>query len=263
MNDRVQMAWELCQKAHHGQFRKDGKTPYCEHPLEVYRLVVEHSDLDEDAQLAALLHDTLEDTDMEPAEIQKQFGNRVLHMVRKLTKPKPDRGNCDLDESEFRRMVIHDAAAKVVETPERRSTTGIKAADRTANLREMKTQPWEWQEDYLEESERLQATIARHAPAALAVLLDDEIERSRKRILAAPVPRSPGDPTGPMLRPPYTVWVVDWFVAPSSEDRLEPTETFDSLEEAIATAKRRCKEIGAPHAVVYDSRNQVAWHPAA
>ena len=57
---RVREAFRYGRAYHEGQLRKDG-SPYITHPLEVAHLVAELG-LDADSVMAALLHDTIEDT---------------------------------------------------------------------------------------------------------------------------------------------------------------------------------------------------------
>ena len=58
---RIRTAFEFARDSHQGQLRKDG-SPYITHPLEVAHLVAELG-LDSDSIMAALLHDTIEDTE--------------------------------------------------------------------------------------------------------------------------------------------------------------------------------------------------------
>jgi (p)ppGpp synthase/HD superfamily hydrolase len=71
-------------KKHNGQTRKDGVTPYIEHPMSV-ALIASRVSKDEDILIAALLHDVLEDTNTTPEEIQTLFGNRVTKLVVECT----------------------------------------------------------------------------------------------------------------------------------------------------------------------------------
>lgn len=79
---------------HAGQFRKGTTIPFLVHPLAVAGLVLEHGG-DEDAAIAALLHDAPEDCGGQPVldEIRERFGNRVAGFVAEcsepLTLPKP------------------------------------------------------------------------------------------------------------------------------------------------------------------------------
>ena len=64
---RVRDAFDYARSHHEGQLRKDG-SPYITHPLEVAHLVAELG-LDADSIMAALLHDTIEDTDATHEEV--------------------------------------------------------------------------------------------------------------------------------------------------------------------------------------------------
>ena len=84
--NRLRQAYELALAAHEGQQRKDG-TPYIIHPLEVSEICVELN-MDEDAIVTALLHDTVEDTGVRLQQIRQLFGREVSNMVDALTKIK-------------------------------------------------------------------------------------------------------------------------------------------------------------------------------
>ena len=73
--DRVRDAYTYAKEHHDGQLRKDG-SPYITHPLEVAHLVADLG-LDADSIIAALLHDTIEDTDATHEEVAKRFGVTV------------------------------------------------------------------------------------------------------------------------------------------------------------------------------------------
>lgn len=72
--------------AHAGQNRKDGKTPYIEHPLRVAGFLWQHGIQDPDIITAALLHDVVEDTRRTIADILEEFGLGVARLVDDLTK---------------------------------------------------------------------------------------------------------------------------------------------------------------------------------
>lgn len=72
---------------HAGQTRKMTKTPYFLHPMEVAAIVGTMTD-DETVIAAALLHDTVEDTDATLPEIAGRFGERVASLVASETEPK-------------------------------------------------------------------------------------------------------------------------------------------------------------------------------
>ncbi len=81
---RVREAFDYARAHHEGQLRKDG-SPYITHPLEVAHLVAELG-LDADSIMAALLHDTIEDTDATHEEVAKLFTETVADLVEGVTK---------------------------------------------------------------------------------------------------------------------------------------------------------------------------------
>ena len=82
--DRVHKAISLAIKAHDGQLRRSGEEYVC-HPLHVACILVEIG-MDSDAVIAALLHDVVEDTDIELSEISRRFGADVASLVDGVTK---------------------------------------------------------------------------------------------------------------------------------------------------------------------------------
>lgn len=76
----IDRAIRFAALAHKGQVRKGGDQPYIFHPLEVLE-VVSTMTLDDDILCAAVLHDTIEDTDTKISDIRKEFGARVAKLV--------------------------------------------------------------------------------------------------------------------------------------------------------------------------------------
>ena len=133
-NDRenIRAAFELAAEAHHGQRRKAGE-PYIMHPIEVARICVEEIGLGPTAVICALLHDVVEDTDVEAIDIQKKFGDRIARIVDGLTKldglhdkESPQAENL----SKVLRAMLFDVRVVL-----------IKMADRLHNLRTIKSMP--------------------------------------------------------------------------------------------------------------------------
>lgn len=90
MTPRFTQALALAARVHEGQPRKGTPIPYITHPVAVAGLVAQYGG-DEDQQIAALLHDVLEDGGPQYAsEIQTLFGERVLSMVQGCTDGTPD-----------------------------------------------------------------------------------------------------------------------------------------------------------------------------
>ncbi|MFC5067951.1 RelA/SpoT family protein [Flaviflagellibacter deserti] len=79
-------AYVYAMKAHGGQTRASGD-PYFSHPLEVAGILTEFR-LDDASIVAALLHDTIEDTDTTKDEVDRLFGTQIGRLVDGLTKLK-------------------------------------------------------------------------------------------------------------------------------------------------------------------------------
>ena len=89
---QIKKAIEFASHKHRSQLRKGAlQLPYITHPFSVALLVAEGGGNDE-AVIAALLHDTLEDTETTEEEIAEAFGPRVLELVRTVSEPKTDDG---------------------------------------------------------------------------------------------------------------------------------------------------------------------------
>ncbi len=84
--DKVRHALKLSEEAHSNQLRKSGD-PFITHPLEVAKILTSIK-LDADSIVAGLLHDTLEDTNLNIEVINKYFGNQIVELVDGLTKIK-------------------------------------------------------------------------------------------------------------------------------------------------------------------------------
>jgi GTP pyrophosphokinase len=80
----IKKAVDLAKSLHSHQKRKSGK-PYITHPLNT-ALRLSKIRLDKDGIIAAVLHDTLEDTNIKPPQIRKMFGNDVLSLIESVTK---------------------------------------------------------------------------------------------------------------------------------------------------------------------------------
>ena len=84
--DKVFHAIELAACAHRGQVRKGSGVPYLIHPLNVAKLLIQGGCVEE-VVVAGLLHDTVEDTDMELADIEAEFGPGVAALVAGASEP--------------------------------------------------------------------------------------------------------------------------------------------------------------------------------
>jgi len=92
--DIIFNAIQFASTKHKDQKRKVYDYPYITHPLMVFHLVSLYTD-DLDVQVAAILHDTVEDTDTTIGDIKERFGDRVAGFVLGLSEDKslpwPDR----------------------------------------------------------------------------------------------------------------------------------------------------------------------------
>lgn len=130
---------------HRDQRRKDDiKTPYINHPIGVaHILVVEGRITDVDTLIAAILHDTVEDTDTTFEEIEEQFGEAVRKIVEEVTDDKT------LGKAVRKQLQIEHA--KDCSTKAKQ----VKLADKLYNLRDLlRCTPEGWtkqrSEDYFE-----------------------------------------------------------------------------------------------------------------
>jgi GTP pyrophosphokinase len=80
----LRRAHETATKAHEGQFRKTGD-PYITHPEAVALMLAQYG-LDADTIAAAFLHDTVEDTPLTLAQVEKEFGKDIAQLIDGVTK---------------------------------------------------------------------------------------------------------------------------------------------------------------------------------
>ncbi len=116
----------------HREQKRKGKMerPYVGHCIEVARIIAEIGKVDDvDILAAALLHDTIEDQEIKPEEIRKEFGSATEGMVVEVTDDK------SLDRQERRRLQVVNAPHK---SP---GAKLIKLADKISNVRELGVDP--------------------------------------------------------------------------------------------------------------------------
>ena len=122
---------------HRDQRRKDAsKTPYINHPIMVTNLLANVGRItDLETLQAGMLHDTIEDTDTTPEELEGQFGYSVCSLVLEVTDDK------SLPKPERKRLQIEHAPHL---SPRAKT---IKIADKIANLTDLlNSPPAEWPE---------------------------------------------------------------------------------------------------------------------
>ncbi len=124
---RVRRAYEIGAVAHAGQTRKSGE-PYITHPIAVASILAELG-MDAETIIAAILHDTLEDTELTSAQIGAEFGETVIELVDGVTKLDKVRfrSRQEAAAESFRKMLLAMARDLRVIL--------IKLADRLHNMR--------------------------------------------------------------------------------------------------------------------------------
>ncbi len=123
----IKKAFNVAVEAHKDMRRKSGE-PYIYHPIEVAQICVEEIGLGTTSIVAALLHDVVEDSDMELEDIERVFGRKVARIIDGLTKISGvfEYGSSQQAEN-FRKMVLtlSDDVRVIL----------IKLADRLHNMR--------------------------------------------------------------------------------------------------------------------------------
>jgi GTP pyrophosphokinase len=129
----IKKAFNTSLEAHKEMRRKSGE-PYILHPLAVAQIVVEEIGLGTTSIVAALLHDVVEDTPWEIADVEREFGNKVSRIVDGLTKISGvfEYGTSEQAEN-FRKMLLTlSEDVRVIL---------IKLADRLHNMRTLDSMP--------------------------------------------------------------------------------------------------------------------------
>ena len=124
---RIADAYAFGARAHEGQFRKSGE-PYFSHPISVAAILTEQR-LDDASIITALLHDSIEDTEVTYSRIRRQFGTDIAKLVDGVTKlTNLELSSAETQQAEnFRKLVM--AMSEDVRV------LLVKLADRLHNMR--------------------------------------------------------------------------------------------------------------------------------
>lgn len=120
-------ALEFAAKKHEGQVRRGNGIPYVCHPISVAYILQTHkeSKVIDELMCAAVLHDTLEDTDTNFDELQKEFSPLIASLVLELTSDPEQIKEIGKNEYLIKKMCGMSSYALV-----------IKLADRLSNVRD-------------------------------------------------------------------------------------------------------------------------------
>ncbi len=156
-------AAQFARDAHAEQRRKYNGRPYIEHPARVAGRVATRSDATEAMVIAAWLHDVVEDTPVELAELTDRFGPEVARLVGELTNP---------SEGSREPRPARKAQDRAHLTTVSREAKVIKLLDRTDNLNEIAGAPEKYLRVCLDESRLLAEAIGDADPDLKEELLD-------------------------------------------------------------------------------------------
>ena len=133
----LKAAWFASDK-HRNQRRKDVEaSPYINHPLALAHVLATEGGISDPVVIAAaLLHDTVEDTETTPEELVREFGTAIASIVAEVTDDKT------LEKAERKRL-------QVIKSPTKsHSAKLVKLADKINNLRDIAASPpADWNSD--------------------------------------------------------------------------------------------------------------------
>jgi len=126
----IEKALNTIKRYHAGVKRKSGE-PFFTHPIAVALILLDYCK-DQDAVIAALLHDTVEDTSLSITHIKAMFGEKVAFIVGKVTNL----------EDKIRRLSLeeHENIKRLINYEDERAAF-VKLADRLHNMRTIEGHP--------------------------------------------------------------------------------------------------------------------------
>ncbi len=148
----IKKAYDIAASAHEGQLRLSGE-PYIMHPLSV-AIILASLGMDQASIIAAILHDTVEDTTMTHSEVKKEFGETIADLVDGVTKigKVPLQTKEEQQAENVRKMLI--AMSRDIRV------IIIKLADRLHNMRTLMFKPEQRRREIARETSEIYAPIA-------------------------------------------------------------------------------------------------------
>jgi (p)ppGpp synthase/HD superfamily hydrolase len=141
---KIEQAVKAAALLHQDQVRKGAVgLPFITHPMSVMTILRDYTD-DENTLVAALLHDTVEDTDYTLEEMGQDFGKEVADLVATLTEPSFD------GETKLSWLQVKNAYAKQIKKGSKEAAM-ISAADKTHNFRSMVEDYYDHHENFIKD----------------------------------------------------------------------------------------------------------------
>jgi len=167
-------AASFAAEKHKNQRRKDADaSPYINHPIALADVLANEGGIaNEEVLVAALLHDTIEDTETTEQELKALFGNKITSIVLEVTDDK------SLSKAERKTLQIEHAKHSSIEAKQ------VKLADKICNLRDILSSPpkdWPLQRkfDYFEWAEQVVSGL-RGTNARLEKTFDELLIKGKK-----------------------------------------------------------------------------------
>ena len=229
----LRRAWEFAAASHGDQSRRSGE-PYVTHLLSVAEILAELR-LDDDTLAAALLHDVVEDTDVELAEVAERFNPDVAHMVDGVTKI----SSLSIVNPEARKAETYRKL--ILSTAEDPRTVLIKLGDRLHNMRTIEHMAADRQRDIAQETMDVYAPLAHRFGIAR---MKWELEDRAFKILQ-----------------PERYFEIEAGIQQTRADRERTVETLRGpLLESLDEAGVKCEVFGRPKHFFSIHRKMLAQH---
>ncbi|MBU2612221.1 MAG: HD domain-containing protein [Nanoarchaeota archaeon] len=147
------IAKNFAKEKHMGQVRKFQGEPYFNHVEKVSKIIEENKESSHKNELvaAALLHDTLENTNTNEKELKENFGELITSLVKELT----------TDKKESQSIGKKEYLAEKLSNTGKVSSWGlvIKLADRLDNVSDLHKSEKKFRENYIDETKHILKTL--------------------------------------------------------------------------------------------------------
>ncbi len=238
---RIKRAFTLALEAHKDMRRKSGE-PFIFHPLSVAEICAEEIGLGTTSIIAALIHDVVEDTDIELADVERMFGKKIAKIVDGLTKIKGvfEYGTSAQAEN-FRKMLFTlSEDVRVIL---------IKLADRLHNMRTLASMPRNKQLKVASETIYLYAPLAhRLGLNAIKTELEDLYLRFTDEAVYNDINNKIDESKASRNK------FIKQFVAPIKDelDRLKVDYEIKGRPKSIFSIYNKMRKQNIPYEEVYD-----------